>query len=47
MTECFDALKQPIPCVVRVPEPAAWELVLAVLCLVAMYGWVWCGRRKR
>lgn len=48
---CFDELKRPVPCstipVVSVPEPVAWELVLAVLCLVAMYGWVWCGRRKR
>ena len=48
---CFDELKRPVPCstipVVSVPEPVAWEVAIAVLCLAAIYGWVWCGRGKR
>lgn len=47
MFNCFDALKNPIPCpVVTVPEPWAWEIAVVGLVIALLWGWkTW--REKR
>ena len=46
--QCFDSLKNPIPCpVVTVPEPVAWEVALAVIAVVGFQLAAWWLRRRR